>query len=146
MKKSSLLPLAAVACLAVPATAGYKISPSAPSVAVNPSGRTASGSIGSAHNSSNSYESIYCSISGYETWTAVSCAAVNANNVFVACNITNPPQHMLNALAAMGPDSSISFSWSSTYKCTNISVWTGSGSYAKVPPATVSTGVIGGML
>lgn len=144
MKKSYLLAALAIASLSLPATAGSRNPPSVPAVTVNTAGRSASGSLGQAHNSSNAYESIYCYVSGYETWTAVSCAAVNSSNVFAACNITNPPRPMLDALAAIGPDSSISFTWSSTHKCTNISVWTDSRTYTKQPPA--STTVMGGLL
>ena len=89
-----------LAGLAVPATAGHK-SPGY-GVNVNLAGRSASGTIGATHNSSNTVESIYCSVSGYDTWTAVGCAAVNAANVFAACNITNPPRSMLDALASLG--------------------------------------------
>jgi hypothetical protein len=142
MKLSNILAVLAIACLTVPASAGRK-SPSY-GVVVNLSGRTANGTLGPVHNSSNNVESIYCSIIGYETATGVSCAAVSAANVFAACNITNPPRPMLDALSTMGPDSNISFAWSSTYKCTSISVLTSSDAAAKIPPPPPT--VLGGVL
>lgn len=92
----------------------------APSVFVDPVGRSASGSLGAARNSSNSVEYARCSaVTFADGWAVASCEFVTSNNTYGSCYSTDP--EVMQMVAGMASDSRVSVTWSaSTGECVYI--------------------------
>jgi hypothetical protein len=128
--KRSLAPIATLATLAVlglagaVAHSGYK---QTNTVLVNDVGREATGSFGSARNSADSNQRIYCWVSTYApgpSATTGACSAESAGGTEGMC-VTQDPA-LLDAIRAVNSDAFLRFRWDTDGQCTLIQSYNGS--------------------
>lgn len=94
---------------------------------------TASGTMGTVRNSSDTLQYIGCAVYAYdsEAQALVYCSARNTSNVTVSCTST---AHELVSLAhAMTSDAHVSFSWNGSGACTALTIRTDSRYPPKSP-------------
>lgn len=119
---------AAAATYVCTATAGLK---SSFPVTINTSARTASGSAGSARNSADGNQYIYCTLIGTTSITATCFAHDSTTNPAVSCSSTNA--NIVGAVKAVASDSLISLAWDTQNHCTQVQVVSGSYLEPKQP-------------
>jgi hypothetical protein len=114
--------IAAVLAAATAAWAGYKVSPA---VYVNSTGRYASGAFGTARNSADSVQYLYCTVSATAGSTRqAQCFAQDASYRFAGCSTSD--QAMVLNVASMNSDANVFFTWDASGNCTSIYVDNGS--------------------
>jgi len=102
-------------------------------VVVDSVSRTASGSLGNARNSSDTTQSIGCTVSvnpATSTTPSVQCAARDSTGKVGSC--TSKSAAHIQVMAAMNSDSAVNFSWDAAGNCLNLSIGTQSNWAPKV--------------
>jgi hypothetical protein len=103
------------------AVAGLKLDVPA---TININGSYAYGALGSARNSSGTYQAIGCSVDGWvyngTGYSAVSCFAQDSSGNYASCYTSNSDT-MARAVTGMTSDSYVYFQWDATGSCTYIS-------------------------
>jgi hypothetical protein len=112
-----------VASYVCTAAAGFK---PAYAVTVNVAARTASGSAGTARNSSDGVQFIWCALQGTAASVSAVCTAHDAvaTTPQVICTTSNA--NMVAAAKAMTSDSYVLMQWDASGACTQIQVTNGS--------------------
>ena len=90
-------------------------------VVVNTTARTASGSMGSARQSSGSVQSIGCSVvlsPDFDQWGT--CIATNSAGTTATCAFSG--NSFWDILSALGDDAYITFKWDATGACTSLEI------------------------
>ncbi len=94
-------------------------------VTVDTTNREFGGAMGSARNSSNSTERLYCSINSSSTGSVYgTCHARNAAGTSVSCTTTNST--LLDTIRAIGSDSYLSIIYDTSGACSAIRLYQGS--------------------
>ncbi len=111
--------LAAATCgtVAFQASAGAKITTT---VTVDTANRTFSGSLGSARNSSNSVEYVYCDAFTSVGSVSATCGARNSAGVSAVCSTNDAA--LVTAIGTITTDSYVRVSYSATGTCSSIRV------------------------
>ncbi|MCP3143010.1 hypothetical protein [Pyxidicoccus xibeiensis] len=111
-KLAMVLPLLALAP-AVAQAGGKCTSP----VTVDATNRWARGALGSARNSTDAIQNIYCTV---YSWGYAFCSARDSASVTGSCGTSDPVY--VNMLQAMTSDSYVYFGWDAAGTCTNLIV------------------------
>jgi hypothetical protein len=84
------------------------------------------GAAGTAHNTVNRTEYIYCMLTAYDSSppTTLQCDAIDANGAEAYCATTDP--HMISAVQKLQSDSFIGFAFDAASNCTEVYVRNGS--------------------
>jgi len=124
----AFLALAALAAFAPDASAGAK----GPwEVYVDPTFQSANGSPGTARNSADGLQYIYCFTSAIASYTYGYCGAQTAAGVSASCWTTQP--QLIQAIHGMASDGGIAFTWDANGECNNIVSYKGSVYETKQP-------------
>lgn len=130
MKRFAKLLGLSVVVLAVPLA--YAGSKSSFQVWVDPVGRSAYGSFGSARNSADAVQNIYCRTNASSTGTeSVRCYATNSAGTTVTCFSTSAT--LVRSAQALVADSYVALTWDASGLCTSIDVLKGSHLAPKDP-------------
>lgn len=95
--------------------------------------RTASGSFGSARNTSDWRQTIGCSLQATAGVAdlALWCEAMDAHGVTIMCATSDA--NLVTVSLAISGDSYVSFTWDRSNQCTTLRVWNGSAHDPKGP-------------
>jgi len=94
-------------------------------VVVNSTSRSASGSVGSARNSSDSIQWIGCQTSTSLTSHFITCSAADSTGRSASCSMTGDENNfVLLGLSAMTESSMITFTWDTVGNCTSVLIST----------------------
>jgi hypothetical protein len=89
-------------------------------VSINTILAVASGSLGSARNSPDSVQYMYCLVTGTATSLTGQCFAHDAGIQSAKCTTTNP--NLVGAIQEIPPDAYVSFTWDAFGNCTALQV------------------------
>ena len=94
-------------------------------VIVNSTNRSASGSVGSARNSSDSTQWIRCQTSTSLISHVITCSAADSAGRSASCSMTGDDSNfLLLGLSVMSESSMITFTWDSVGNCTSVLIST----------------------
>jgi hypothetical protein len=94
-------------------------------VVVNSTNRSASGSVGSARNSSDSNQWISCQTSTSLTSHVITCSAADSTGRSASCSMPGDDTHFkLLGLSSMTESSMITFTWDAIGNCTSVLIST----------------------
>lgn len=131
MKLNSMMAAFAVTALVAGTTAraGYKVGYPVQIDTVN---RSASGTLGTVRDTTDTAQYIGCNIHASSTTGAtIYCTAADAQGVSAACS--SSAQSLLQVLTTLQSDSHLAFKWDASGACTYISVDTSSAFTPKSP-------------
>ncbi len=114
--KSAVFGVPAVAALLLGAVWAHAGARSTNEVYVGPG--SASGSLGSARNSTGTKQYIGCALDAYTGSASVYCMAQNSVGAYGSCYSSS--SRMIAALNTLNGDSNLYFSWDSSGTCTNL--------------------------
>lgn len=93
-------------------------------VVINSANRSASGSVGSARNSSDNTQYIKCTTSTSLTSHMITCTAMDSNNHPASCSMIGDDTNPILGLSVMSESSMITFTWDSSGNCTSVLIST----------------------
>ena len=100
-------------------------------VTIDMTNRTATGSAGSARNSGDNFQYLYCGLVANTTTVEARCYAQNATQVNTFC--TSLSSSIVSTIRTMSSDSYVNFKWDTSNHCTQVQVMTGSQAAPKAP-------------
>ena len=100
-------------------------------ITVDTTSSFAAGSLGSARNSSDANQSMYCATEAYPSGSFAFCTATNANGVSRTCSTSAP--ELIHAVESINGDSFVIFGWDTAGNCSYIYTYSGSLYAPKAP-------------
>ena len=98
-------------------------------VYVDTTGRLASGTMGTAYNSTDTTQYIGCLIG---TGSYIICFATNRAGVYASCSVAPARyQEFAAIVGSMSSNSSLMFTWDSAGRCQSLDVWNNSSAHHK---------------
>jgi hypothetical protein len=123
MTRLATIAFSLTATLSLPALAGEKVSTP---VSVDLVARWAHGSAGTARNSADAVQKIWCGVSGNGAYASVQCVARTSSGRSATCFSAEPTAAILQAAAAVKGDSWVWFEWDAAGQCTVVEAKSGS--------------------
>lgn len=132
MKRVAKLLSASVAVVALTGTVAYAGLKTAFSVTINTTARTAYGQFGTARNSSDTIQRIYCRTNASSSGTEyVQCFATDLSGTYVSCYSNSAA--LVRSAQSIITDAYVEFDWDASSTCTEIDVLKGSHLAPKQP-------------